>query len=97
MTCEVTPSYNIAPLQEVLSIINNNGNELLKLHWGLVPSWSKDKSGAAKLINARIETTAEKPSFKKPLRLQRCLIIADGFYEWKKTDTYITNFLNPVN
>lgn len=80
----LTPSFNIAPSQPVLAISNQNPSKAQLLHWGLIPSWSKDRKIAYKLINARGETLAEKPSFKRPFRQQRCLIIADGFYEWKK-------------
>ena len=85
ITCDVTPSYNIAPSQEVIAVINPDGNRKLgKLYWGLVPDWSKDLSRAAKIINARAETLKEKPSFRNAYQQRRCLIIADGFYEWKK-------------
>lgn len=80
---ELTPSYNIAPTQEIFAIISNKPRRLVKLHWGLVPSWSKDLSGAARLINARSETVAQKPSFRAAFKLRRCLILSDGFYEWK--------------
>ncbi|MDF1591594.1 MAG: SOS response-associated peptidase [Desulfobacterales bacterium] len=83
ITCVVAPSYNIAPLQPVLTVIRHDGNRLGQLHWGLVPSWAKDKSMAAKLINARAETVADKPSFRNAFKRHRCLILADGFYEWK--------------
>ena len=80
---EVVASYNIAPTQEVLAIIHQNGRRLEKLRWGLVPSWSKDISGASRLINARAETAAQKPSFRAAFKRRRCLIMADGFYEWQ--------------
>jgi putative SOS response-associated peptidase YedK len=83
ITCNVTPSYNIAPLQPVLAVIRHDGNRLGQLHWGLVPSWAKDKTLAAKLINARAESLADKPSFRNAFKQHRCLIVADGFYEWK--------------
>ena len=82
--CEFTPSYNVTPSQEILSIIRRKENLLLNLHWGIVPFWVKDLSKASKPINARVETAAEKPSFKAAFRYRRCLILADGFYEWKK-------------
>lgn len=85
VACELTPSYNVAPSQEILSIIRRKENLLLKLHWGIVPFWVKDFSKAGKSINARVETAAQKPSFKAAFRYRRCLILADGFYEWKKT------------
>jgi putative SOS response-associated peptidase YedK len=83
VTCEVTPSYNIAPLQKALSIIHHDGNRLGLLNWGLVPSWARDTAIALKLINARVETLADKPSFRNAFKRRRCLILADGFYEWK--------------
>ena len=84
VACEITLSYNVAPSQEILSIIRRKENMLLKLHWGIVPFWVKDIKKAAKPINARVETAAEKPSFKAAFKYRRCLILADGFYEWKK-------------
>ena len=79
----VAASYNIAPTHEVLAIILQNGRRLERLHWGLVPSWAKDLSGASRLINARAETVAQKPSFRAAFKHRRCLIMADGFYEWQ--------------
>src|ERR1051326_7982322 len=83
-TIETAPRYNIAPTQEVVSILSNGSIHLDWLQWGLIPSWAKDDSIGSKMINARAETLAEKPSFKRLLRSRRCLIVADGFYEWKK-------------
>jgi putative SOS response-associated peptidase YedK len=80
---DVAASYNIAPTQQVLAIIQDNGPRLEKLHWGLVPAWAKGVSGASRLINARAETVAQKPSFRAAFKRRRCLILADGFYEWK--------------
>jgi len=80
---EVAPNYNVAPTQEILSIIQKEGLNLLeKLHWGLVPRWAKDISTGYKMINARSETIATKPSFRDAFKKRRCLILADGFYEW---------------
>ena len=82
--CEVTANYNVAPSQEILAIFNHEGeNWLDKFHWGLVPFWAKDTAIGNRMINARAETVAEKPSFKNAFKKRRCLIIADGFYEWK--------------
>jgi putative SOS response-associated peptidase YedK len=78
-------SYNIAPSQEVFAIIAHEGRRLGRLHWGLAPFWAHDVSAASKLINARVETLREKPSFKNLLKHRRCVIPADGFYEWRKT------------
>jgi putative SOS response-associated peptidase YedK len=81
---DVTENYNVAPSQEILAIIkHDNKNWLGKLHWGLVPFWAKDISIGNRMINARAETVASKPSFKNAFRKRRCLILADGFYEWK--------------
>ncbi len=81
---EVTPSYNIAPTQEILAITRHDEqNHLEKLHWGLVPFWAKDTMIGSRMINARSETVAAKPSFQTAFKWRRCLIPADGFYEWK--------------
>ena len=82
--CEVTVNYNVAPSQEILAIVKHEGeNWLDKFHWGLVPFWAKDISIGNRMINARSETVAEKPSFRNAFKKRRCLILADGFYEWK--------------
>lgn len=85
---QLADRYNIAPTQPVGIVrLDRSGNERewALVHWGLIPSWSKDPSIGAKMINARGETVAEKPSFRAALRRRRCLIPADGFYEWKRT------------
>ncbi len=81
---EVEPRYNIAPTQYVAAIRNDEEDEreLAMLRWGLVPFWAKDPSIGNRMINARAETVAEKPSFRNAYRKRRCLILADGFYEW---------------
>jgi putative SOS response-associated peptidase YedK len=85
ISCEHQPCWNIAPTQSVPVIINQNGkNQLITLRWGLIPSFSKDPAGVTGLINARAETVDTKPSFKDAFKKKRCLIIADGFYEWQK-------------
>jgi len=77
-------NFNVAPSQEVLAIARyEEKNNLVKFNWGLVPFWAKDKSIGNRLINARSETVASKPSFRTAFRKKRCLILADGFYEWK--------------
>lgn len=77
--------YNIAPSQQIPTIIRaNNENRLGTLRWGLIPFWAKDASISNKLINARSETAEEKASFKHALKKRRCVILSDGFYEWKK-------------
>jgi len=79
----LAPSYNIAPSQKIL-IINDEGvRQLVQCTWGFIPSWAKDPSIGNKMINARSETVAEKPSFRPAFRKKRCLVIADGFYEWR--------------
>jgi putative SOS response-associated peptidase YedK len=79
--------YNIAPSQNILAVINDGEkNRLGYLKWGLVPTWAKDASIGHKLINARSETLHGKPSFKQAFRKRRCLLIADGFYEWKRDE-----------
>ena len=83
--CEHQPNWNITPAQSIPVIIRHNGsNKLVSYSWGLIPSWSKDPSVANKLINARAETVDKKPSFRDAFKKRRCLIVADGFYEWKK-------------
>jgi Uncharacterized conserved protein len=78
------PSYNIAPTQEVAVIVSDGKKQLVKVRWGLVPSWAKELSVGNKMINARAETITEKASFKRAFKKRRCLIVADGFYEWQK-------------
>lgn len=79
------PRYNIAPSQQCPVIVNENGTiKLRTMLWGLVPHWAKDRNIGYKMINARSESVDEKPSFQKPFRSRRCLVPADGFYEWKR-------------
>lgn len=80
---DLAPSYNIAPSQEVV-IINDEGvRQLIQSKWGFIPSWAKDPSIGNKMINARSETVSEKPAFRSAFKKKRCLVIADGFYEWR--------------
>jgi putative SOS response-associated peptidase YedK len=82
------PRYNIASSQDVPVIVRNDGrNELRSMRWGLVPSWSQDHSIGQRMINARAETLLEKPSFKQLVATRRCLVPADGFYEWRREAT----------
>jgi putative SOS response-associated peptidase YedK len=84
---EWNPRYNVAPSQPVLTIRQDAPEPVRKvslMRWGLIPSWAKDPSIGYKTINARAETVATTPSFREPFRSQRCLIPADGFYEWKR-------------
>jgi putative SOS response-associated peptidase YedK len=81
------PRYNIVPTQSVpviRQIPKEPRRELSLVRWGLIPSWAKDMSGAAMMINARSETAATKPAFRDPLANRRCMIPADGFYEWER-------------
>ena len=76
---------DIRPGQEVSAIVGGKGHRLTAFRWGLIPSWAKDESLGRKLINARAETVAVKPSFRKSFAKRRCLIVADGFYEWSSS------------
>ncbi len=82
------PRYNLAPTQEVavLGLDPQGSRSILKMRWGLIPSWAKDPAIGNRLINARAETVAEKPSYRSSFKKRRCLLLADGFYEWKKVD-----------
>lgn len=77
------PRYNIAPTQQVLTVIGGDTRRAGFMRWGLVANWAKSDSSGRPLINARAETVAEKPTFRDSLRRRRCLILADGFYEWQ--------------
>lgn len=77
------PRFNIAPTQPVAVVPNRGDNRLDFFQWGLIPSWAKDPAIGNRMINARAETLAEKASFRNAYRRRRCLILADGFYEWK--------------
>ena len=82
--------YNIAPTQMVATALYNSETEKREcefLRWGLIPSWAKDSKMGARMINARAETLAEKPSFRSAFKRRRCLVLADGFYEWEKLET----------
>jgi putative SOS response-associated peptidase YedK len=80
---QVQPSYNVAPTQQIAVVLQDDAQRVLEMmHWGLVPFWAKDPSIGSRMINARSETVAEKPSFKAAFRKRRCLIVNDGFFEW---------------
>ena len=79
------PRYNIAPTQEAPVILMENAPQRRMMRWGLIPSWTKDETIANRLINARSETLADKASFRTAFERRRCLVIADGFFEWAKT------------
>ena len=81
------PRYNIAPTQPVAAVRetqDGSGRELAMLRWGLIPFWAKDPGIGSRMINARSETVAEKPAFRTAFRRRRCLVLADGFYEWQR-------------
>jgi putative SOS response-associated peptidase YedK len=83
------PRYNIAPTQSVPTVLQPSVSQAWQfkmLYWGLIPKWAKDSKIGAKLINARAETVAEKPSFRSAFRKRRCLVLADGFYEWQQQE-----------
>lgn len=84
---EIRPRYNIAPSQSILTVVDHEQKRVGKrMRWGLIPFWAKDMKIGYKMINARAETVAEKTAYRQAFRKQRCLILADGFYEWKKND-----------
>ncbi len=99
---DIQPSYNVAPTDEVPLIMerksaggNTSPRELATARWGLVPSWSKDPKSGARLINARMETVTEKPSFRQGASKRRALVVADGYFEWQKTpDGKIPTYLH---
>lgn len=78
------PRWNVAPTDPVYAVVQKKTRQLRVFRWGLVPSWSKDAKGAARLINARRESVKDKPAFRKAYATRRCLVPADGFYEWKQ-------------
>jgi putative SOS response-associated peptidase YedK len=92
------PSYNITPTQNS-PILIDNGNRIVKLmRWGLIPSWAKDDKFGARMINARIETLTEKPSYRNLVSRNRCIVITDGYYEWKKeSDSKMPYYLKDPN
>jgi putative SOS response-associated peptidase YedK len=84
---DLPPNYNVAPTQQVAAVLAEGGERRLEmLRWGLVPPWADDPQIGSRMINARSETAPEKPSFRRAFRERRCLIPADGFYEWKRTN-----------
>ena len=80
----IRPRWNIAPSQDVLAVSGSDDRQASLMRWGLVPRWAKSGSSIRPIINARAETVAEKPTFRDAFRRRRCLILADGFYEWQK-------------
>ena len=83
-TTDLMPRYNLTPTSQAYIVVEEGGVRALQVaRWGLVPSWSKDESRASRMINARSETVAEKPAFRSAFRRRRCLVPADGYYEWQ--------------
>ncbi|HXQ31970.1 MAG TPA: SOS response-associated peptidase [Steroidobacteraceae bacterium] len=82
---DIAPRWNIAPTSEVAAVrvAGDGRRELVSLHWGLVPSWAKERAIGQRMINARAETLLEKPAFRSAFRRRRCLVLADGYYEWR--------------
>jgi putative SOS response-associated peptidase YedK len=86
---DLTPRYNVAPTQPVTAVLlmgDDTTRRLQMLRWGLIPSWAQDPNIGARMINARAETAATKPAFRSVFRQRRCLVVADGFYEWQKLE-----------
>jgi putative SOS response-associated peptidase YedK len=84
MNLDLGPSYNIPPGQDIIMIVKNGRNRIIPCKWGFIPSWTDDPSMGYKMINARAESVAEKASFRDAFKRQRCLIPANGFYDWRK-------------
>ncbi len=98
---DIKPQYNIAPTQSIATVtvsLETMQRQFQFMRWGLIPSWAKDMKIGSKMINARSETVAEKPAFRSAIKHRRCLIIADGFYEWqpqgKKKQPYYFQMAN---
>lgn len=92
ITCESRGRGEVFPGQPVVAIIYDGLKRLVEFQWGLIPSWAKDSVIGYKMINARSETVSEKPAFREPFQRQRCLIIADGFFEWQREGKKKTRF-----
>ncbi len=93
---ETVASYNIAPSQTIAAVrIAEQHRELVQLRWGLLPGWAKDAKTSYRMINARAETVAEKPAYRTAFRRRRCLVPADGFYEWRQTARRQAALLHP--
>ncbi len=97
---DFTPHYNAAPTQQlpVYGVAADGRRGLMLMRWGLVPAWAKDPAIGARMINARAETVAEKPSFRASYRRRRCLVPMNGFYEWQKTPAHkVPHFVRLLN
>jgi len=91
---ELGPRYNVAPTQPIPVVVEREGGRAVELHrWGLVPSWAKSAAAGARMINARAETIATSPAFRASFQRRRCVIPADGFYEWRREGTRKQPFL----
>ena len=81
----LAPRYNVAPTQQVLAVVGGDERRASLMRWGLIPHWTEEPKRGRPLINARAETVAERPAFRAAFRRRRCLVLADGFYEWQRT------------
>ncbi len=81
---DLEPNYNVAPTQNVLTVIGGENRRGGFMRWGLIPHWAKSDSIGSRMINARAETVAQRPAFRDAFRRRRCLVLADGFYEWRR-------------
>lgn len=81
----INDDYNVTPGRDMPVIISEDGTKISIMRWGLIPSWAKDQAIGQKMINARVETVAEKPSFRAAYKKRRCIVPASGYYEWQKT------------
>ena len=86
ITEDLQPSFNIAPTQNVAVVLRDGTTRLVSMRWGLIPSWATDPTIGSRLINARSETLTKRSAFKDAFKRRRCLVLADGFYEWQKTN-----------
>src|SRR5262249_18326709 len=84
---KLEPSFNVAPTHEVAVVVNKGSKQLVGMRWGLVPYWATDPTIGARLINARAETLTSKHAFKEAFKRRRCLVLADGFFEWQTEGT----------
>jgi putative SOS response-associated peptidase YedK len=84
---DYNPNYNAAPTNDVPVVVENGKRRLILCRWGFLPAWAKDEKTGFSMINARAETVAEKPAFREAFRKHRCIVVADGFYEWRKAGT----------
>lgn len=83
---ELAPRYNVAPRQTLPTIVRHSPNSVALMRWGFIPFWAKEAAMGDRMINARAETVAEKPAYRRAFRTQRCLVPASGFYEWRRTE-----------